>query len=183
MALICSYSLIPLNLLTCREHKGIIVGLGEEGKLTCSYLGTDPTVFTASPSTRRDVSFEVMMHTGPAPAVATTRYKWQSFKWQISCQQKLTGLATEVHFGGDFDVPCAAAQLLHSKLHTCAQLIAFHITCRYKHFKSTIVCWASCSAIREAHPLVCSQEVQSEANVEKFRVGAGILAIGADEEC
>ena len=101
MALICSYSLIPLNLLTCREHKGIIVGLGEEGKLTCSYLGTDPTVFTASPSTRRDVSFEVMMHTGPAPAVATTRYKWQSFKWQISCQQKLIGLATEVHFGGD----------------------------------------------------------------------------------
>lgn len=46
--------------MVCREQNGIIVSLGEEGHLTCSYLGTDPTVFTAPPSTCRDASFEVI---------------------------------------------------------------------------------------------------------------------------
>ena len=36
------------------------MSVDEEGHLTCSYLGTDPTVFSAPTISSRDVSFEKM---------------------------------------------------------------------------------------------------------------------------
>ena len=43
----------------CRELDGVIVSLDELGHLTCSYLGTDPTIFAASKHVQRRVDYEV----------------------------------------------------------------------------------------------------------------------------
>lgn len=45
--------------LSYREQNGIIVSVDEQGHLACSYLGTDPTMFTVPHSSSRDASFEV----------------------------------------------------------------------------------------------------------------------------
>ena len=42
-----------------RELQGVIVWLDELGHLTCSYLGTDPTLFTASTRGKRDLNYQV----------------------------------------------------------------------------------------------------------------------------
>ena len=52
------YSAITLSY---RDLKGIVVTLDELGHLACSYLGTDPSVFTAPPpSTSRELNHTEM---------------------------------------------------------------------------------------------------------------------------
>ncbi len=38
---------------------GVIVSLDELGHLTCSYLGTDPTLFSSSATTSRELNYQV----------------------------------------------------------------------------------------------------------------------------
>lgn len=45
--------------LVCREQNGVIVTLDELGHVNCSYLGTDPSLFSVALSTSRDPNFEV----------------------------------------------------------------------------------------------------------------------------
>ncbi len=48
----------------CRELEGVIVSLDELGHLTCSYLGTDPTLFAAAPhSSQRTINYQVLLGT------------------------------------------------------------------------------------------------------------------------
>ena len=58
----CSHSLCTLTLFLTfepRELRGVLVTLNELGHVTCSYLGTDPTVFSAGPLTAREPNYEV----------------------------------------------------------------------------------------------------------------------------
>lgn len=44
-----------------RELNGVVVSLDELGHLTCSYLGTDPTLFAAGTKGQRDVNYNVRL--------------------------------------------------------------------------------------------------------------------------
>jgi len=44
----------------CRELDGVIVSLSELGHLSCIYLGTDPSLFTAAPDTTRNTNYQEM---------------------------------------------------------------------------------------------------------------------------
>ncbi len=39
-------------------REGLVVLLGQEGELTISYLGTDPTLYTPPPPDSREVDYE-----------------------------------------------------------------------------------------------------------------------------
>ena len=44
-----------------RDLEGVVVSVDELGHLSCSYLGTDPSVFTAPPpSTARELNYTEM---------------------------------------------------------------------------------------------------------------------------
>ena len=50
-----------LSLCLCRDLQGVLVTVDELGHLTCCYLGTDPSPFTAPPpSASRDLDFSQM---------------------------------------------------------------------------------------------------------------------------
>ena len=45
----------------CRDLQGVVVAVDELGHLSCCYLGTDPSTFTAPPpSALRDLNFSQM---------------------------------------------------------------------------------------------------------------------------
>lgn len=45
-----------------RELKGVIVSLSDNGKVECSYLGTDPALFVAPPTEAREINYGEMDH-------------------------------------------------------------------------------------------------------------------------
>lgn len=50
--------LYTCNMFCTRDLQGVVVSVDELGHLTCSYLGTDPSVFTAPPpSTAREINY------------------------------------------------------------------------------------------------------------------------------
>ena len=58
----CSYHCIICVFTVCiRELEGVIVWLDELGHVTCSYLGTDPTFFTASTRGKRELNYKVQL--------------------------------------------------------------------------------------------------------------------------
>lgn len=44
----------------CRDLKGVIVTLSDDGHLQCSYLGTDPSLFQAPKVDSREINYEEM---------------------------------------------------------------------------------------------------------------------------
>lgn len=42
----------------CRDLKGVIVTLSDNGHLQCSYLGTDPSLFQAPRVDSREINYE-----------------------------------------------------------------------------------------------------------------------------
>ena len=42
-----------------RDLQGVLVTLDELGHVTCSYLGTDPTIFSAAAMSAREPNYEV----------------------------------------------------------------------------------------------------------------------------
>lgn len=49
---------VTLSRIFLQSVKGAIAFLTEEGRLTCSYLGTEPSLFVAPPLNNRDINFE-----------------------------------------------------------------------------------------------------------------------------
>ncbi|KAL5005570.1 hypothetical protein ScPMuIL_016728 [Solemya velum] len=56
------YVPVQLQLATFKELKGVIVSLSDNGKVECSYLGTDPALFVAPPTEAREINYGEMDH-------------------------------------------------------------------------------------------------------------------------
>ncbi|XP_071942795.1 protein PTHB1-like [Antedon mediterranea] len=52
------YIPICIQTATFRELKGAVVSLDEDGHLMCSYLGTDPSIFSVAPPESREINYE-----------------------------------------------------------------------------------------------------------------------------
>lgn len=53
-----SFLPISINRAFFKNVKGALVLLSEDGNLNCSYLGTDPQLFTAPPLANQELDFE-----------------------------------------------------------------------------------------------------------------------------
>lgn len=83
----------PAHPLLYRDLKGVVVTVDELGHLTCSYLGTDPSVFTAPPpSTSRELNYTEMER-------------------EIKELQKDIRLAEKGMYSGIYNVVCACTWL------------------------------------------------------------------------
>ena len=44
--------------MLCRDLKGVMTTLDDQGHLVCSYLGTDPSMFVTPTTESRDINYE-----------------------------------------------------------------------------------------------------------------------------